>query len=71
MTTEEVNPANGTLAKLNTCLKSFQDEIENSMTDFREKVNKLEETNLLFKSNLLSKVTTSEIMKQSAICTTL
>ncbi len=52
MTTEEVNPANGTLRKLNACLKSFQDEIEKSMTDFREKVKKLEETNLLFKSNL-------------------
>ena len=53
MTTEEVNPVNETLGKLNACLKRFQDEIEKSMTGLREKVNKLEET------NLLSKVTSS------------
>jgi hypothetical protein len=57
-------PVNETLGKFNPYLKIFQGEIEKSMTDFKEKVNKLEETNLLFKSMK------SEIMKKSAICTT-
>jgi hypothetical protein len=57
-------PVNETLGKFNACLKIFQDEIEKSMTDFRKKVNKLEEANLLFKAMK------SEIMKKSAICTT-
>ncbi len=64
MATDETAPANQTLEQLNLCLKGFQDEIQKSITGLRGKLNSLGNKNLFIE------VIPSEIMKQSAICTT-
>ena len=57
---------NEILEKLNVHLKSFDEQIKNSMKDLKDKVNGL---NPSYQSNIISP-TFEEIMKKSAICTT-